>query len=125
MNRPKEFEGLIFVSKVQQVNFNELKVRKTPATHFIDHDCLRFLGIYEETRDLFSRFRLSSLFTMFHNSYGMLTLEFLSLLVLIDEEDADNSVNLQFWLLNNDHSLTESQLANILGVENIGNFNLY
>ncbi|CAO2816070.1 unnamed protein product [Amaranthus hypochondriacus] len=124
VNRPEEFEGLIFGSRVQQVRFNELKVRKTPATRFIDHDCLRFLGIFHESRDLFSRLGLSSLFTMFHNSYKKLTLEFLSSLDLVDEEDAEDSVILQFRLLNNDYSLTESQLAGILGVENDGNLDL-
>lgn len=111
MNQPEEgFEDLIFGTRVQQVNFNKLKVRNTLATRFIDHDCLRFMGVYEKTRGLFARLGLSSLFTMFHKSYRKLTLEFLSSLVLVDEENANDSVILQFRLLNNNYSLTKSQL---------------
>ena len=41
---------------------------------------------------------------MCHNSYRKLTIEFLSSLVVVDEEDVEDSVVLQFWLLNNDYS---------------------
>ena len=75
-------------------------------THFLDSSSLHSLGIFGDTKTLFEKFRLGTMFGIFFWTYRHLTLEFLSSL-----EVGNKNQVLRFRLMNEDRQVTLGQLA--------------
>ena len=98
------FPQVISKTLAQKQRFQKLKYRNIISTRFVDSNCLHALEIYGETKTLFEKLGLGSMFGMFFWTYRDFILENLSSL----EVGNKNQVIL-FRLIGEDRKLTLDQ----------------